>query len=184
MAQRPPKEPWNDEIYDRKKRNESAKRGKDDKGKKHKEGNGQASTIYLTVLVVLMFIIIAAAIVFAIWNTRNTNMNTVENQFYPKASSSTAIVQATSAETTETTSSSSDSSGSTYTIVAGDYPALIAQKVSQQLGTTVTWDDIVALNGKDSSGTAGQKGGLNASQPGYYNNGNQLSAGDTLVIKK
>lgn len=174
------KEPWKTKIYSQEGRNDSGKR-EERNGKKHKKG--QTSTVFLTFLVVIMFVIIGAALVFTFFNSRKPNMNSVEKQFYPKASktavannsasskesvdNSEASDRSISSDTSSSSSSGTENSDNTYTIVAGDYPSLIASK------TGVSWNDIVKLNP-----------GLDPNSPGYYTNGSQLTVGQTLKIKK
>lgn len=151
--------------------------------KKPAAGNkkkGRGSTVFLTFLVVVLFVLIGAGITFYVWNSRPVNNATVAQQFYPKASkqavandtatSSSAATSSSSASTSDSasssSSSSSSSSGNTYTVVAGDYPSLIASK------TGLSWDDILKANPT-----------LDPNNPGYYKNGSQLTSGQTLKLK-
>jgi LysM repeat protein len=170
MAKQQRKEPWNSEMTKSRRTDASAKNDRD--GKKSKESKGTTSTVFLTILVIIMFAIIGAAIVFTVWNARSVNDHTVAQQFYPIASSQAVASESASqpanlsASSASDNSSSSSSSDTIYTVVAGDYPSLIASK------TGLSWTKILQLNPT-----------LDPNNPGYYKDGSQLTAGQTLKIK-
>jgi LysM repeat protein len=184
MAKQQRKEPWNsrvsrdrDEAFDNgesraSRNNRNSQGGKPKKSSK----DGTASTVFLSILVFFMFAIIGGAIFFTIWNNRNPNMKTVASNFYPNASSksgSTSSGPASDASSTSESSTdvSSSAAATTYTVVAGDYPALIAEK------TGVSWEDIVKFNAKSAKK-------LDGNNAGYYTDGSQIAEGDVLVISK
>ena len=187
MPKQQRKEPWNSEIYPRESRRESGKR-ENRSEKKDKKKKGQASTVFLTLLVVIMFVIIGATIIFTIYNSSNPNPKSAAKQFFPSANRSSVISSSSdltnknsdsssgdnssdssgsSSDDSSSDTSSSEADGSTYTIIAGDYPSLIASK------TGVPWTDIVKFNPT-----------LDPNNPGYYKNGSQLTVGQVLKIKK
>ncbi|MDR0299373.1 MAG: LysM peptidoglycan-binding domain-containing protein [Streptococcaceae bacterium] len=140
--------------------------------KKKSKKSGVGSTIFLTFLVAIMFAIIGGAVIFTIWNNRNANMATIASSFSQSGqssavSSSSAAAESSSSSSTSTSSSSTSTASKTYTVQGGDYPSLIASN------TGVTWDTIVKLNPT-----------LDANNPGYYKDGSQIEAGQTLIIAK
>ncbi|MDR0297942.1 MAG: LysM peptidoglycan-binding domain-containing protein [Streptococcaceae bacterium] len=183
MAQQPPKNRRNAETSGRtsapktKTPNANNRKPTDD-GKKHTR-TGAASTFFLTFLLIIAFIIVGCGVVFILWNNRHSNPESVSQNFYPKASSQ-VIANGTDASSSSTSgTSTSSSSGKTYTIAAGDNTDLIATKVSQQLGKTLTWSDIVQLNQTGSPATT-----LDPNNAGKYMDGNWIKAGQTLTIAK
>ncbi|MFV0555510.1 MAG: SAG1386/EF1546 family surface-associated protein [Lactovum sp.] len=183
MAKKDNNEPWNSKIqetqefqafYDEQNEVEDGQEYSDKKIKK----SGTGSTVFLTFLVAIMFAIIGAAIIFTLWNSRKPNLKTVESNFYSSGRSVSSVSSSSSSEKSEnsesessesgsSTSESSAAEGNTYTVIAGDYPSLIADKAG------VSWEEIVTLNPT-----------LDAANPGYYKDGSQLTAGQTLIITK
>lgn len=173
------KEPWNNEIYRAMKEEHTELKRKVRTKDEHKR---PLTTRFLTFLVALMFIIVGFAIVFILWNSQNQSNEAIAKNFHQSSSTSTAATQsssstpsssssstatsqteASSSSTPASSSSSSAEAGTTYTIVAGDYPSTIAAK------TGLSWDQIASLN--------------NISSDGYNADGSAIHAGQVLKLK-
>lgn len=173
------KEPWNNEIYRAMKEEPTELKRKVRTKDEHKR---PLTTRFLTFLVALMFIIVGFAIVFILWNSQNQSNEAIAKNFHQSSSTSTAATQsssstpassspstatsqteASSSSTPASSSSSSAEAGTTYTIVAGDYPSTIAAK------TGLSWDQIASLN--------------NISSDGYNADGSAIHAGQVLKLK-
>lgn len=170
------KEPWNSEIYPDEKHKGSNKSENRGGKKKHKEEKERASTLFLTFLVVVMFVIIGVTIMFAVWNSRPYDRERVEQNFYPEASETATTDNSEDVdvdessdnldENSEASGSVSNEEGDGYTIVMGDYPSLIASK------TGISWETIIELNPD-----------LDPNNPGYYKDGSQLTVGQVLKTR-
>ncbi|MBB5888737.1 SAG1386/EF1546 family surface-associated protein [Lactovum miscens] len=189
MAKNQRKDPWNKKVndynnyednYDNKNYQEggpnltTGRKGRSARqttsGKSNKQvtkKSGVGSTIFLTFLVAIMFAIIGGAIIFTIWNNRNSNMKTVASNFYQTSTSSTNASSSAITSVSSSTAASSAAVAKTYTVQAGDYP----YKIATDHGLTL--DELYKLNPK-----------LDPNNAGYYTDGSQIQAGDVLTISK
>lgn len=137
---------WNSEIYQAMQDEEKKTR------KQSYTDDGLAkrpiTTVFLTFLVIVMFIIIGGVIAFFLWNNRINSTDSIGTSFYSSTATSKSSAVSESQSSTpssevaasSSSSSSSDSPESTYTIQAGDFPSTIAGK------TGVSWSQIAGLN--------------------------------------
>lgn len=165
------KEPWNNEIYKAMKEEPENLNRHD---RTESERKKPLTTVFLTFLVVLMFVLVAVAIAFILWNSARQNSKAISAFNSGSTSSSiqkSSASQASNASTSSSSSSSSSTSessssaaqGSSYTIVSGDTPSKIEQK------TGVSWSVIASLN--------------NITSSGYNADGSAIYAGQVIKLK-
>lgn len=162
------KEPWNNEIYKAMKEEPENLNRHD---RTESERKKPLTTVFLTFLVVLMFVLVAVAIAFILWNSARQNSKAISAFNSGSTSSSiqkSSASQASNASTSSSLSSTSESSssaaqGSSYTIVSGDTPSKIEQK------TGVSWSVIASLN--------------NITSSGYNADGSAIYAGQVIKLK-
>ena len=168
------KEPWNNEIY-------KAMKEEPENLNRHDRTEGERkkplTTVFLTFLVVIMFVLVAVASAFILGNSARQNSKAISAFNSGSTSSSiqkSSASQASNASTSSSLSSSSSSSstsessssaaqGSSYTIVSGDTPSKIEQK------TGVSWSVIASLN--------------NITSSGYNADGSAIYAGQVIKLK-
>ncbi|MCT3092993.1 LysM peptidoglycan-binding domain-containing protein [Lactococcus lactis] len=165
------KEPWNNEVYSAMK--EELAEMKEHGRAKH-ESDSKLMVRFLTILVVLIFIL---AIGFILWNnqvrnivsaTKNSRQSSSvvkaeKSSSQAKVASSTESNKLVNTSTIASVSSSIQESWTTYKIRMGDYPSTIAAK------TGVPWTKIARLNG--------------ITEAGYNADGSPIHAGQVLKLK-
>ncbi|WP_374285188.1 SAG1386/EF1546 family surface-associated protein [Lactococcus sp.] len=170
------KEPWNNEIY------KAMREEPEDYNRQSRTKNEEKkpfSTVFLTILVVIMFVLITLALAFVLWNSAIQNSKSITSSFNngsssaaqqstaasssAATSSSSSVASSTSSSSQTQSSSSSAAAGTTYTIKSGDTPSKIAAE------TGVSWSVIASLN--------------NITTSGYNADGSAIYAGQVIKLK-
>ncbi|MDR1606525.1 MAG: LysM peptidoglycan-binding domain-containing protein [Streptococcaceae bacterium] len=134
-------EPWNNEIYG------AMQESRNDLPPRRAGKEAEASTNFLTFLVVLLFVIIGGIVVMIVWNNRLVDNTKISTSFYTSKSSLAKSTVSSSAATSEkpaessTSVASSTATGETTTVIAGEGLYSIAAR------TGVAAETIAKANG-------------------------------------